>query len=616
MRRAILASPLDVSLQLSPNDHSPVSALSEFSDETWDFSTEMADTTKQFSKRSIQWRFKLTEERDSLATEYAIMLLALKQLTYSLLFSTPRMKPISVIDRIVKLKVFVRFLAERPSPIFRFQDVLEFHFKEYIDYLKTRPGRHRHGAIYSSVLCHHLAALNLLHDRRDQLGDYLTFRPTGDRTPSKIAGYRYAEARENRTQPIPDQELKALIEAALNYLQHRAPIIFNCLEKFYRFAEDFKLGFPDRRLRSHICEKDFFAGREDLRSIVDLNDELIHLRSACFIIIAFSTGMRISEILAMQHGCVRQESTSNHGTFYWINSKLFKTQRKDGGSFRSWMCGPLAAQAVEILEKCGCLIRTYPRISYLFVGFNIVNDPRSADVKNKALAPMTITDKLRKFCKVHGVTTHLHAHRLRRSFARNIIRFSSTSILALKDHFKHWSLYMTDWYVGLDPELLEDLEAERLLLSIEAAEKICTEKVGGTGGRRWTQELDQRIREGRLPRNFRGKAGAEFRKKMIQGLHDSGMIVVPCGNFTYCVFEKELALCTKGERPMVNRCHPVECANSFILIEHVPAYRQKLASLEAMYANLAEDAKRSPDGLLYSEEIRKIRQALEPFTNQ
>jgi hypothetical protein len=158
-------------------------------------------------------------------------------------------------------------------------------------------------------------------------------------------------------------------------------------------------------------------------------------------------------------------------------------------------------------------------------------------------------------------------------------------------------------------------EAERLLLSIEAAEKICTEKVGGVGGRRWTQELDQRIREGRLPRDFRGKAGAEFRKKMIQGLHDSGMMVIPCGSFTYCVFEKERALCTKGERPSVNRCHPVECANSFILIEHVPVYQQKLASLEAMYVNLSEDAKHSPAGVLYAEEIRKIHQALQPFTN-
>jgi hypothetical protein len=200
MRRAILASPLAVSSQLSPNEHSPVSAVSVFSDETWDFSAEIADTSKPFSKRAIQWKFELTQERDSPAL-YASMLLALKQLAYLMLFGVPQMKPISVIDRIMLLKIFIRFLAERQSPIFRFQDVLEFHIKEYINNLKTRPGRR--GVIHSSVLSHHLAAINLLHDYRDQLSDYLSFRPTGDRPPSKIAGYRYAEAWENRTQPSP-----------------------------------------------------------------------------------------------------------------------------------------------------------------------------------------------------------------------------------------------------------------------------------------------------------------------------------------------------------------------------------------------------------------------------
>jgi len=69
MRRAIFAPPA-VTPQLNPDEHSPVSALSVFGNETWDFSTETADTSMQFSKRAIQWKFKLTQERDSLAPEY------------------------------------------------------------------------------------------------------------------------------------------------------------------------------------------------------------------------------------------------------------------------------------------------------------------------------------------------------------------------------------------------------------------------------------------------------------------------------------------------------------------------------------------------------------------
>ena len=60
MRRTILAPLQAVTPQLSHNEHSSVSALSVFSDETWDFSTEAADIGRQFSKRAIQWKFKLT----------------------------------------------------------------------------------------------------------------------------------------------------------------------------------------------------------------------------------------------------------------------------------------------------------------------------------------------------------------------------------------------------------------------------------------------------------------------------------------------------------------------------------------------------------------------------
>jgi hypothetical protein len=192
------------------------------------------------------------------------MLLALKQLAYLMLFAATRMKPLSVGDRIMMLKIFVRFLAERPSPIFRFQDVLQFHIKEYIDYLKTRPGRR--GDIQSSVLRNHLTALNLLHGYRDQLSDYLSFRPTGNRPPSKIAGYRPAEALENRTQPIPDQELKILIEAAMNYLQHRAPIIFNRYAHLGDSGDEAWMSAPGK----HVQSRDFLLDR--LKALQDPTD--------------------------------------------------------------------------------------------------------------------------------------------------------------------------------------------------------------------------------------------------------------------------------------------------------------------------------------------------------
>lgn len=220
---------------------------------------------------------------------------------------------------------------------------------------------------------------------------------------------------------------------------------------------------------------------------------------------------------------------------------------------------------------------------------------------------------VKDFCVYHRLDDSIHPHQLRRSFARNIIRYSTTPILALKDHLKHWSLYMTDWYIGMDANLIEDLEAERLLLSVESMEKICTQTVGGNGGRRWTYELNRRIAEGRLPRTFRGKAGAEFRRKMIDSLHDSGSVVFPCGEFTSCVFQMDRALCTEGERPITNRCNPFDCANSYILPEHAPYYREKLTTLTLLFEKLNEAEKGGPVGSFYLLEMVKVRRVLKTF---
>jgi integrase len=504
-------------------------------------------------------------------------------------------------------------MATRPSPILRFQDVLPGDITEYLAYLGTRTGRN--GEIASSTKSHYLSALNLLYDKKELLGDSIRFRPTGNKSPDEVTGHRNEDALQNRTKAIPDDELKAIINAALEYVQTRAAAILKCLEEFVEFAKHAARNGNRRQIRYRYYEVHFFATRNDFQSAADLSAELVQLRTACFIIVVFSTGMRLSEILAMKRGCVRQEKTANHGTFFWIDSRLYKTQKLVSGAPRAWMCGPLAAQAVEALERLCRILNV--KTKYLFADIRMfITVIRTKGSKVRLINRFTAGHEVKKFCAALGIRSDIHTHRFRRSFARNIIRFSSTSILALREHFKHWSIYMTDWYVGVDPELIEDLEAERRLLSIEAMEKIFTQPVSGAGGRKWTKELEQRIQDGRLPRNFKGKAGLEFRKTMISGLHDSGMIVVPCGNFTHCVFQQDRALCNEGDRPIPNRCNPTDCPNSYITEEHIPAHRKKLSDLERLYSKLNEEGKKGPAGMLYMREIRKTRKALEPFEDK
>lgn len=590
-------------------DNVRVSARSLFREERWDFTAEIGNVSLSASEKVINWRFQVTPERDFLDPAYEVMLLALKQLAYTMLFLDKPRKCLTVIHTFKYMRRFVRFLSEREHPIYRFSDVLESDLERYIDQLRVRVDLS--GEVTAGTLCLNLVELNRLFDFRDYLVDSLRYKPTKNSTPRGMAGVQ--NSRSSKTQAIPDDELKAIIDLAVDYIQNRAPLMFKCLRDYKRFARTVNfVALKGRGVKARYIESHFFLKRKDYCSASELNTSLLHLRTACLILILFCTGMRISEALAIKRNCIRQQLDQNHGTFYWIHSLLFKTQKSNSGSPRSWMCGRLAAQAVSVLEQMGDVLDAGIKTPYLLFAYtHFLIDRATSTKKIKPLSMGLADDNLRRFGAANGINIVLHAHRFRKSFARNIVRYSTTPILALKDHFKHWSLYMTDWYIGLDDGLIEELEAERLLLSIETMDKICTQPVSGAGGRRWSQELERRIAEGRLPRNFRGKAGAEFRKDMIQDFHISGIVVTKCGAFTNCIFEASSALCTKGNRPLVNLCNPYDCTNSYILPENIAFHKEKLTTVERLYDKLSKEEKNGPVGVFYFREIQKIRRGLE-----
>jgi hypothetical protein len=118
-----------------------VSALSVFSDDTWNFTTEIGNVSLSIADRAIIWKFPVTKERDSLDPLYTTMLLALKQLAYTLLFKGKPMKCSNLVRVIARLKSFVKFLGGGENPIYRFQDVLESDLERYIAQLRVRHDR-------------------------------------------------------------------------------------------------------------------------------------------------------------------------------------------------------------------------------------------------------------------------------------------------------------------------------------------------------------------------------------------------------------------------------------------------------------------------------------------
>ena len=146
-----------------------------------------------------------------------------------------------------------------------------------------------------------------------------------------------------------------------------------------------------------------------------------------------------------------------------------------------------------------------------------------------------------------GRAFHIHPHMFRRTFARYVVRYDTTNLLALKEHFKHISLSMTDHYVGNDLELWMLLEEETDSASFESFDKaLRADQLAGPGGVRLRKKVDQAIAEGRLEKDFRGEAGSHLRRRMIVDLVEAGQRIYPCAASNYCWFHDGSALSRTG----------------------------------------------------------------------
>lgn len=604
----------------------PVTAMSRFNDTVWVIKDELP--VPAAGVKNINWGWELPNGDSFLLPRYDSMRLTLKRLGSDLIkgkHSRPT-KPQDVIGAVYVWRRFVFFLVSLPAPVYCFPDVGKKHLSDYFEYLEACPGR-RDKTLSPATLAKHYLYLNYLYDFRESLPGGLRVRPSGDKSAMGAAKHRGFTGLQ--TQFIPDEEAKRLLNESIAYVDTYSPILFDCWRRLADLKDStrFRAVNPTRRrtlvkrlLNEYRPGSSFAAGtpfENGFASIRKYRAELIRLRTACFIVIGFSTGMRIGEIGSIKTGCVGTEETRNHGTFYWLTAMSYKTERSRSGVLRKWMCGSRAARAIRVLEELADLIGSTRDTQYLFTSLcYLAVAAKSGRRRFKPAAIGTLRQALKDFCARAGTKINIHPHMFRRTFARNVVRVGSVSLLALKEHFKHWSLYMTDWYVGLDPDLIREYEAERQLLSMELMEKICVGRVSGPGGRQWTIQLNKRIEEGRLPRSFRGKAGSEFRKSLIKDIHGMGSIVIPCGGFTYCVFNKEQALCTNGDSPLTSRCDHLGCKNSFIAEEHLPFHKAKLNEDEAFYRGLSEAEKQSPLGESLRREISKRHKLLDSLERE
>lgn len=573
--------PAAADAQRGDRDSNPhVSSASRFCEEVWDFSDENRNPAAGRYDKRICWSFKLPGGSAFTEPPFRSLLTASKQFIYALRWhpiDTPAHSPASLRNLFRALKGFIAHLVGYSSPVLRFKDVLPHHCEDYIQKLSSPDASRARKYRYVHIL-------QMLFQYTDVMQDGLVIDPLKGDSAARIAGKTEGSS-GSTTEIIPEEILGLLVRASLQ-----------CVDQFSDYLLDLSDGveklrgraipgqFPylsTRHLRRHTPAPYPLTGtrlEHGVRSLRQLNTELSYLQTSCFVLIAFATGMRLSELLSMLEGCCQTETAPGQPDLVWLHSRVFKMQGVPDGREAKWLGGPVCAKAVQVLERLGRRVRRRARVSYLWMPIPAIHGRHPT---RDPLSQPTILRRLTDYVEMLGLKNssgrafHIHPHMFRRTFARYVVRYDTTNLLALKEHFKHISLSMTDHYVGDDLELWMLLEEETERVSFESFDKaLRADQLAGPGGVRLRKKVDQAISEGRLEKNFRGEAGDHLRRRMIVELVEAGQRVYPCAASNYCWFHDGSALCTTGDRPVLKRCNPGACSNSIITLEHKPHWER------------------------------------------
>ena len=463
----------------------------------------------------------------------------------------------------------------------RFAELDERAARQFAAHLRTRRGRNGH--LTPSALRHHLTALVALYEHRNELPDAPLVHPLAGDTETTFAGARRGDGAP--IAHIPDDLATHIVGTALTWVTTYAPTILDAERTVFGAIMTTDTGSLsiERRRRRNVGRglalsfpiKWKGATHTSLKDLHLLERLREHLLYACYIVIASHTGMRASEIGAMRTDCLEAAAIDDSRPLLFVRSRLFKTVSSDEGVETRWVAGRDHASnpvrlAVEALVELGKLHPDHGSPAGLWA---IANGPRRAASRSNR----NFSAWANKFGQMIGLPRPwtFSSHQFRKTFARWIVIHHKVDMLALRDHFKHVSVVMTDRYVG-DVELLQLIgEAQLDRAASKLGECLNADRLAGNAG----QQLL------RTNHRFRGEAGRPRAMDYAREMVADGFIVLP-NEFGICLYDSETARC-RGDVARVGVDTCLRCANAIFGPQHLPFWRELVKDAVALRDSVA-----------------------------
>jgi integrase len=326
------------------------------------------------------------------------------------------------------------------------------------------------------------------------------------------------------------------------------------------------------------------------------------LQAACYILVAYLSGMRDSEIKHLRRGCLTIRRDSAASPYRWtVTSLAFKGETDPRGATASWNVGQPAARAIAVLEQLQpadqpLLFTRQPYREGLRP--SATNTAISTGATQKALADFATW--INDYCQQHGRADRvpdvqgqpwvLITRQFRRTLAWFIARYPGGAI-AGAIQYRHLSIQMFEGYAGTsDSGFRAEVDSEHAiargehLLDIfdEHQHQDLTGPAAAQAHQRLTDfshhpDLAGHVSE-QLAGPLQGKVVTDPRRlARLMSRHDPA--IYP-GKYVTCVFDHTKALC--GTRPDLDNCQPLHCRNVALTEANRAALRDELAALDAV----------------------------------
>lgn len=339
-----------------------------------------------------------------------------------------------------------------------------------------------------------------------------------------------------------------------------------------------------------------------------VRDLVNRVTEACFIVIAYLIGARVSEIMSLEEGCIEHHpSADSSEQFAYVRGTIWKSATNPGGKPHRWVAPAPVVRAISVMEQLSMPLRERKDAKTLFLVLDstgLMGIRPTITVPGASTWTRRLNDLFRPFI---GLDTegegawHLTTHQGRKTFARFIGKRDRSGLDALYAHLGHVNRAMTDGaYVGTDFQLGELIDAEIMDETAEALEELLTAaSLAGKGARGIAT---------RSP--FRGKTRDGDVKAYVEYiLSETDMRLGVC-DWGYCIYRRETAACVgddRGPNPALRtQSVCISCANFAITDKHRPVWEDRrrrnldlmALPLDRESANLAQQRVAECDRLL------------------